>query len=86
MTVLYATLIILVSVVVILNTYRYIMLNKVRRNVNVPPTNKFTMFDVRRLLMEGKKDLAIKVYGEIFNVVESKAKNDVEELQRSLKV
>ena len=49
-------------------------------------TPKGTMFDVRHLLMQGRKDLAIQLYCEIFNTIPAKAKKDVEELERSLKV
>ena len=71
MTALYTTLIILVCLLVVLNLRR---------------KGKATMFDVRHLLMEGEKDLAIRIYSEIFNVSLFKARKDVEELQRSLKV
>jgi len=44
------------------------------------------MFDVRHLLMEGEKELAIGLYCEIFHTTPAKAKKDIEELERSLKV
>ena len=71
MTVLYAALITLVCLLVVLN---------VRRK------SKATMFDVRHLLMEGEKEMAIRIYSEIFSVSLPKARKDVEELQRSLRV
>ena len=36
--------------------------------------------------MEGEKELAVQVYCEIFKTTPFKAKKDVEELERSLKV
>jgi hypothetical protein len=86
MIALYATLIILVCVLVFLNTYRLWSINAARRKGKLPQRGKATMFDVRHLLMEGEKDLAIRVYCEIFNTTPAKAKKDVEELERSLKV
>lgn len=86
MTVLYTTLIVLVCSLVFLNAYRIWNLNEVRRKGKLPMKGKPTMFDVRHMLMEGEKDLAIQFYCEIFNTTPNKAKKDVEELQRSLKV
>ncbi len=86
MTVLYTTLIILVCFLVFLNTYRVWFLGDVKRQGKLPHNGKPTMFDVRHMLMEGEKDLAIQYYCEIFHTTPSKAKVDVEELQRSLKV
>lgn len=51
-----------------------------------PPLRKPTMFDVRRLLQEQDREGAIKIYIEIFHVSYRKAKKDVEELERNLKV
>ncbi|MBL8012364.1 MAG: hypothetical protein JNN05_00815 [Candidatus Omnitrophica bacterium] len=50
------------------------------------PQRKPTMFDVRRLLQEQDREGAIKMYIEIFRVSYRKAKKDVEELERNLKV
>jgi len=75
---LYITLIILVCVLVFLSANRgwFFMHRK----------GKATMFDVRYLLMEGEKELAIQLYCEIFHTIPTKAKKDIEELERSLKV
>ena len=62
------------------------MISDARRKGKLPQRGKATMFDVRHLLMEGEKDLAIRLYCEIFNTTPTKAKKDVEELERSLKV
>ena len=86
MVILYTILIILVSILVLLNAYRVWFLLDARRRGKLPQRGKATMFDVRHLLMEGKKELAIQVYCEIFKTTPTIAKKDVEELERSLKV
>jgi len=86
MIILYTTLIVLVCFLVGFNTYRVWFLINARRRGKLPQKGKATMFDVRHLLMEGEKDLAIQVYSEIFHTSLIKAKKDVEELERSLKV
>ena len=86
MVILYTILIVLVSALVLFNTYRVWFLVDARRRGKLPPRGRATMFDVRHLLMEGEKELAIQVYCEIFQTSPLKAKKDVEELQRSLKV
>jgi hypothetical protein len=84
--VLYTTLIVLVCILVLYNTYRAWFLINARRRGKLPAIGRATMFDVRHLLMEGEKELAIQVYSEIFQTTPIKAKKDVEELERSLKV
>ena len=86
MIVLYTTLIVLVCLLVLLNSYRIWLINDARRRGKLPERGKATMFDVRHLLMEDEKELAIQLYCEIFKTTASKAKKDVEELERSLKV
>ncbi len=86
MVVLYTTLIILVCFLVLLNTFRVWFLIDARRRGKLPQRGKATMFDVRHLLMEGEKELAIQLYCEIFQTTPIKAKKDIEELERSLKV
>ncbi len=86
MVVLYTTLIILVCLLVLFNAYRARFLMEARRRGKLPAKGRATMFDVRHLLMEGKKELAIQVYCEIFQTTPIKAKKDVEALERSLKV
>ena len=81
----YILLVALLSAVVVIARRRYWTMSKARRDGKLPQ-GKPTMFDVRQLLMEGKKDLAIEVYCAIFNTMPTKAKKDVEELARSLKV
>ena len=83
--ILYIFLIVLICSLISVNIYRVYLLNNARRRGKLP-NGRATMFDVRHLLMEGEKDLAISLYCEIFHVALPKAKKDVEELQRSLKV
>lgn len=81
----YIMLVVLLSGILIISLRRYFMVSKARKEGNLPKGN-LTMFDVRQLLMEGKKEMAIEVYCAIFKISAVKAKKDVEELQRSLKV
>ena len=46
--------------------------------------NKLTMFDVRQMLIKGEKDLAIKVYCELFKTNSKEAYKAVEEIERSI--
>lgn len=44
-----------------------------------------TMFDVREMLLHGDKDMAVKLYCEIFAIEDiERARKDIEELQRSI--
>lgn len=86
MTVLYSLIMLLVCALVFFNSYRVWMVNDARRRGKLPKQGKATMFDVRRLLLEGEKEVAIQLYTEIFNTTPMRAKKDVEELLRSLKV
>lgn len=45
---------------------------------------KLTMFDVRRLLIKGEKDLAIRVYCELFKADSQEARKAVDEIERSI--
>ena len=45
---------------------------------------KLTMFDVRRLLLKGEKDLAIRVYCELFKTSPEEASIAVDEIERSI--
>lgn len=86
MTFLYTTLIVLVCFLVLLNTRQILSIKEARRRGKLPAKGKGTMFDVRHLLMEGEKDLAVQLYCEIFNTSPHRAKKDIVELERSLKV
>ena len=85
MMVLYSTLIVLICVLVLSNTYRVWRLQG-NRFKSKWPAGKPTMFDVRHLLLEGERDAAIQVYCEIFHTTPMRARKDIEELERSLKV
>ena len=86
MIVIYTTLVILVCFLILLNTQHIWSIHAARRRGKLPQKGKATMFDVRHLLMEGEKELAVQLYCEIFNTTPGKARKDIEELQRSLKV
>lgn len=49
-----------------------------------PNPRKPTMFQVRELIIKGKKDMAIKVYCQIFSVKREDAQIAVDELERSI--
>ena len=83
---LYTTLVVLVCFLVFLNTQRFWSVREARRRGKLPPKGKATMYDVRHLLTQGEKELAVQLYCEIFNTLPHRAKKDVEELERSLKV
>ena len=65
--------------------YWFLVVNKTRGQEK-PSKQKPTMFDVRHLLREGKKDEAIRLYVRLFKVPLKQARKDVEELERSLNV
>ncbi len=82
---LYSTLIILICFLVLLNTRHAWTMHDARRRGKLPQKGKATMYDVRNLLMNGERDLAIQVYCEIFNTTPLAARKDIEELERSVK-
>ncbi|OGX33833.1 MAG: hypothetical protein A3C36_01450 [Omnitrophica WOR_2 bacterium RIFCSPHIGHO2_02_FULL_52_10] len=45
---------------------------------------KLTMFDVRRLIIKGEKDLAVRVYCELFKTSAEEASRAVEDIERSI--
>ena len=49
-----------------------------------PGKTRPTMFDVRRLLIKGEKDMAIRVYCELFKTNSEEARRAIEELERSI--
>jgi hypothetical protein len=60
-------------------------LNQTRRKGLFSFKGKPTMFDVRRLLIEGEKDAATRVYGEIFHTNYKDAQKAIDELERSIR-
>lgn len=61
------------------------VLNRARRKGLFPEKGKATMFNVRRLIILGKKDLAIFVYIDIFKVSYRQANQAVDELEKSIR-
>lgn len=60
--------------------------NQTRRKNAYPPNNrKPTMFDVRHLIVKGDKEMAIKVYCDIFKVGYRDGKKAVDDLEKSIK-
>lgn len=59
--------------------------NKVPRKAKTR-RGQATMFDVRRLLQEGDRDAAVRLYIQIFKVSIKQARKDIEDLERNLKV
>lgn len=82
---LYCIMITLLFALLAINMRHYWQLKSKKTN-DVQQKNQPTMFDVRKLLMEGKKDSAIELYCQIFKTTPNIAKKDIDELQRSLKV
>jgi len=58
-------------------------LNQARRKGLYPDRSK-TMFDVRRLVIKGEKELAIQTYREIFQTSRKEAQEAVEQLAKSI--
>jgi hypothetical protein len=86
MVILYTTLVVLTALLVLMSSYHIWGFVDARRRGKLPARGRGTMFDVRHLLMEGEKELAVQLYSEIFKTTPLKAKKDVEDLERSLKV
>jgi len=59
-------------------------INQARLRGIYPEKGKATMFDVRRLIQKGEKDLAVRLYCEIFLTNSKEAKIAIEELERSI--
>jgi hypothetical protein len=74
-----------VCFLVLCGTYWIWAVNRTHRQGKVPQRTP-TMFDVRRLLQEGDRETAIRMYVQIFKVPLKQARRDVEELERNLKV
>ena len=69
---------------IFLKTYWIWWINDARRKGLYPERGKATMFDVRRFVVEGQKELAIRVYREIIKSNYKDAKKAVEELEKSI--
>ena len=69
---------------IFMNTYWIWSMNQARRRGLYPSKGKATMFDVRRLIIKGEKDLAVRVYAQIFKTNSRESKKAVEELERGI--
>lgn len=84
MTILYTLLILSVSFFILIRSRWIWSLNQARKKGIFPEKGKATMFDVRRLIVEGELDLAVEVYRWIFKTTRQKARADVSELAESI--
>ena len=66
------------------NTLWIWSMNRARRKGLYPEKGKATLFDVRKLLVNGEKDMAIVVYCEIFKVSRREAKKAIEQLEKNI--
>ena len=60
-------------------------INLARRKGLFPKKGKATLFDVKKLIEQGEKELAIILYCEIFSTTNKNASRAVEELERNIK-
>ncbi len=77
-------LIITACFIIFLSTYGIWSINQARRKGLYTHVGRPTMFDARRLILKGEKELAIRVYREIFKVNYSQAQKAVEDLEKSI--
>lgn len=64
-------------------TCRIWYLNQARRMGKLPP-EKATLFDVKKLIERGEKELAVSLYQSIFGTDKKEAARAVDEMERSL--
>ncbi len=62
----------------------YIWIQQARKEGIYPEKGEATMFDVRNFIIEGEKELAVKIYREIFPVGVGEATKQVEALEKSI--
>ena len=79
-----AVLILLLLFFALLRSSRVWTINQAMRKGLYPPQGKATMFDVRRLILQGKRELAIDVYCDIFKATRREAQKAVDELDKSI--
>lgn len=60
-------------------------LRRTRRRGILSNPDKVTMFDVRRLLQQGEKDQAVRLYGILFKTTAMESREAVDELERGMK-
>jgi len=79
------TFFIIISCFIIFFRYREVFsINQARKRGLYPKEGEATMWDVRRLITQGERELAIRVYREIFETNYKEAKKAVEELESSI--
>jgi len=65
-------------------TYWVWYINYARKKGLYPPKGKATMFDVRDLIMRGERELAVRLYCEIFSTNYKAAKKAVGDLEKNI--
>lgn len=84
MAILYLIMISSACVFIVVRSRWIWSLNQARKKGIFPEKGKATMFDVRRLIIEGEFDLAVEVYRWIFKTTRQKARVEVSELAESI--
>ena len=69
---------------VFMQTYWIWHINQARRRRGAFKKENLTMFDVRRLIIEGEIETATVIYAEIFKVSSKEAKKAVKDLERNI--
>lgn len=77
-------MIVIVCFMIFLRTCYIWHLNRARRTGFYPPKDRATLYDVKRLLMNGEKDLAVRVYRDIYHTSAWEARKNVDELEKNL--
>ena len=80
----FSLIIISLCFLVLMNTYWIWSMNQARRKGLYPSKGKATMFDVRRLIIQGEKPLAVRLYAQIFKTNYRESKKAVDELEHSI--
>ena len=60
-------------------------IHQARRRAMYLKKGQLTMFDVRQLIIDGEKDLAVLIYGELFKTNYKKSLEAVESLEKSIR-
>ena len=65
-------------------TYGIWYMNYLRQQGKDPLKQKSTLFDVRDSLVKGQKDIAVRIYRQIFKVDQKEAQQAVDELEKNM--
>lgn len=76
--------VVVVCFYILVRTYWIWHLNHMRRQGFDLTGRKPTLFDVRELLKRGEKDLAVRIYRQVFKVDQKDAQAAVDALEKSL--